>query len=70
MTSPEYLGVEEAAERLGVSVRFVRRMVAERRCRFYKLGKLVRFRVADLDDFATARAVEPVQGPGTARRAS
>lgn len=36
------LTVEEAAERLGTGVRFVRRLIAERRIRYVKLGKPVR----------------------------
>lgn len=36
------LTVEEAAERLGTGVRFVRRLIQERRIRYVKLGKPVR----------------------------
>lgn len=43
--------VEEAAARLGVSVRFVRRLVAERRIPFVKVGKFVRFDPADLEEW-------------------
>src|SRR5690348_5785968 len=39
----ELLDVEETARRLGTEVRFVRRLVSERRIRFYKVGKYVRF---------------------------
>ena len=34
------LSVEQAAERLGTSVRFVRRLVFERRIAYVKLGRL------------------------------
>ena len=37
------IDVSTVADRLGVSVRFVRRLVAERRIPFYKLGHLLRF---------------------------
>ena len=37
------LDVGGAAERLGVTVRFVRRLVAERRIPYVKVGKFVRF---------------------------
>jgi excisionase family DNA binding protein len=37
------LDVDDAAERLGVTVRFVRRLVAERRIPYVKVGKFVRF---------------------------
>ncbi|MFH8726333.1 excisionase family DNA-binding protein [Streptomyces termitum] len=36
------LTVDEAAERLGTGVRFIRRLVQERRIRYVKLGKHVR----------------------------
>jgi len=55
-----YLSVAEAAEYLSTSVRFVRRLVAERRVAFHKVGKFVRFAVADLDAFVAAGRVEPV----------
>lgn len=55
-----YLSVAEAAEYLSTSVRFVRRLVAERRVAFHKVGKFVRFAVSDLDAFVAAGRVEPV----------
>jgi excisionase family DNA binding protein len=55
-----YLSVEEAAEYLSTSVRFIRRLVAERRVAFHKVGKYVRFAVSDLDAFVAAGRVEPV----------
>lgn len=53
------LTIEEAAERLGTSPRFIRRLVAERRIGYTKLGKFVRISSTDLDDFVTAGRVEP-----------
>jgi excisionase family DNA binding protein len=52
------LTVEEAAERLGTSVRFVRRLVFERRIAYSKLGRHVRIATSDLDAFITAGRVE------------
>jgi excisionase family DNA binding protein len=52
------VNVSEAAERLGTPVRFVRRLVAERRIRFYKVGRYIRLDVADLDEFVSAGLVE------------
>jgi len=43
--------VNGAATYVGVSVRFIRKLVAERRIVFYKLGGRVMFRKADLDKF-------------------
>lgn len=50
---------EQAAAYLGVSPRAVRRFVAEKRIRFYKVGKFVRFKDADLDAFIEAGRVDP-----------
>jgi excisionase family DNA binding protein len=50
------LTVEEAADRLGTSVRFVRRLVFERRIAYTKLGRHVRIAPRDLDAFITRRA--------------
>jgi excisionase family DNA binding protein len=52
------LTVEEAAERLGTSVRFVRRLIFERRIASTKLGRHVRIATSDLDAFITAGRVE------------
>lgn len=46
---PHLLTIEELAEHLGVTVRHVRRQVAERRVPFIKVGRLVRF---DPDEIA------------------
>jgi excisionase family DNA binding protein len=52
------LSVEQAAERLGTSERFVRRLVAERRIAYTKLGRHVRIATRDLDAFIVAGRVE------------
>jgi excisionase family DNA binding protein len=52
------LTVEEAAERLGTSVRFVRRLIFERRIAYTKLGRHVRIAATDLDALITAGRVE------------
>jgi len=48
---PHLLTVEEAAARLGTSVHFVRRLVAERRIPYHKVGRHVRIAQADLDAY-------------------
>jgi excisionase family DNA binding protein len=45
------LTVEDAAERLGTSTRFVRRLVFERRIAFVKVGRHVRITLTNLDAF-------------------
>ena len=52
------LTVEEAADRLGMSVRFVRRLIAERRIAYTKLGRHVRIAARDLDAFVASGRVE------------
>lgn len=56
----KYLTVPEAAEHLNTSVRFVRRLIAERRIAFHKVGAHVRIAVTDLDAFVQAGRVEPI----------
>lgn len=56
----KYLDVHGAADYLGVKVRFVRRLVAERRIAFHKPGAHLRFDVADLEEFMQACRFEPI----------
>jgi excisionase family DNA binding protein len=56
----ELLTIEEAAARLKMSARYVRRLVAERRIAFHKLGRAVRFEPADLAAFIRDGRVEPM----------
>ena len=58
------LTVEQSAERLGVGVRFVRRLIAERRIRIHKIGKHVRIAEADIDAFIAASRIEPTADRG------
>jgi excisionase family DNA binding protein len=55
-TSP-LLTVEQAAERLGTPVRFVRRLVAQRRINFCRVGRYVRIAPSDLASFIDAGRV-------------
>ena len=52
------LDVAEAANRLGCSERFIRRLIQERRIPFVKLGGTkVRFLDADLEEWVTSQRV-------------
>jgi excisionase family DNA binding protein len=62
------LSVEQAAQRLGTSVRFVRRLVFERRIAYVKLGRHVRIAARDLDAFVRAGRVEAGKTPLPTRR--
>jgi excisionase family DNA binding protein len=57
----DLLSVQQAAQRLGTKVRFVRRLVSERRIRFYRVGKYVRFHPADLAAYIRDGQVDPVR---------
>jgi excisionase family DNA binding protein len=52
------LTVEEAAERLSTSTRFVRRLVAERRIAYVKVGRHVRLDPGEVEAFIVASRVE------------
>lgn len=56
---PALLTVEDAAAELGTPVRFVRRLIHERRIRFHKIGKYVRIARGDLEAFVAAGRVDP-----------
>jgi excisionase family DNA binding protein len=62
------LTVEDAADRLGTSVRFVRRLIFERRIAFVKVGRHVRIAAADLDAYIRAGRVEVGAVPVLTRR--
>ncbi|QXJ22800.1 excisionase family DNA-binding protein [Actinomadura graeca] len=54
------LTVEQAAVFLNTSPRFPRRLVAERRIRFVKVGRFVRIPESALREFVSAGLVEPM----------
>ena len=59
------LTVEAAAEHMSTSVRFVRRLIAERRIEFVKVGRHVRITESALAEFIDAGRVEPLKAAGT-----
>jgi excisionase family DNA binding protein len=61
------LSVSEAAVYLNVNVRYVRRLVAERRVTYLKVGRLLRFRASDLEAYLQSCRVEP---PTSGRRSA
>jgi excisionase family DNA binding protein len=54
----ELLTADEVAQRLRTSPRFVRRLIAERRIAFTKVGKFVRIAAGDVEAFVAAGRVE------------
>jgi len=57
--SEELYTVEQAAVRLNTTPRFIRRLIAERRIAFTRLGRHVRIESDVLDAFIAAGRVEP-----------
>jgi excisionase family DNA binding protein len=53
------LTVDQAAERLSTKPRFIRRLIAERRIPYVKLGSHVRIDDRDVDAFISAGRVNP-----------
>jgi excisionase family DNA binding protein len=53
--------VEEAAQRLNTTPRFIRRLIAERRIAFTRLGRHVRIEGPELEAFVAAGRVEAIQ---------
>jgi excisionase family DNA binding protein len=58
--SDQLLTVEAAAERMSTSARFIRRLIAERRIEFVKVGRHVRISEAALAEFIDAGRIEPM----------
>jgi excisionase family DNA binding protein len=58
------LSVAEVAELLGTKERFPRRLIAERRIRFVRVGRYVRIPESAVRDFISAGLVEPVSHGG------
>ena len=52
--------IDEAADALGTSARFPRRLVAQRRIRFVKVGKFVRIPESAINEFVDEGTVEVV----------
>jgi excisionase family DNA binding protein len=62
------LTVDEAADRMNTSVRFVRRLITERRIAYVKLGRHVRIAEADIAVFIEAGRVPPMDASGIWRQ--
>lgn len=56
---PALMTIEQAGERLGVSTRHMRRLVAERRIPYVKWGHLLRFDPLAIDEWVERFSVEP-----------
>ena len=60
MSEPtHWLGTTEAAERLGVVPRTLYRMINEGQIPAYKMGRVIRVKESDLDEFLEGTRVQP-----------
>ncbi|MGW2136892.1 excisionase family DNA-binding protein [Streptomyces sp. NPDC001773] len=55
------LTVDQAAERLGTTARFPRRLIAERRIAFVKIGSHVRIAESALAAYIDGNTVQPIR---------
>lgn len=62
--SPSLIDIDEVAQRLAVSTRYVRRLVAERRIAYLKIGHLLRFDAGVVDAWLEACTVNAHDGRG------
>ena len=62
----QLLSVNQAAELLGTTVRFPRRLIAERRVRFIHVGRHVRIPLSALEDLIRDGTVETGRRPDAA----
>lgn len=56
---PQLVTIDQLAERLGTSVRHVRRLVAERRVPYVTVGRLVRFDPDAVNSWLDAASMAP-----------
>jgi excisionase family DNA binding protein len=68
-TTERLLTVSEVAELLGTSERFPRRLIAERRIEFVRVGRHVRISESAVAAFIAAGRVEPMIAPAIRLRA-
>lgn len=54
------LTVAEAADVLGTSERMPRRLIAERRIRFVRVGRNVRIPESSIEEYIESQTVEPI----------
>ncbi|MCP3860353.1 MAG: helix-turn-helix domain-containing protein [Phycisphaeraceae bacterium] len=55
--SASLLSIEQLADWLGLTDRFIRRLVAERRIPFLKIGKFIRFDPAEIEPWFDSQRV-------------
>ena len=66
MTTPwgDLLDARGAGDYTGISERFIRRLIAERRVPVHRLGRHVRLATGDLDEYIARNRTEPIAADG------
>jgi len=59
----QLLTMDQAASRMGVSVRMIRRLTSERRLAYVKVGRHVRIPARAIENFICAGYVPPLHSP-------
>jgi excisionase family DNA binding protein len=57
--APVWLGTQEAARHLGITTRTLYRLIDEGEIPAYKLGRVLRLKLSDVDTFLEAARVQP-----------
>ena len=57
--APQWMGTQEAARYLGVTPRTLYRFINDGSLPAFKMGRVIRLRQADLDDFVEANRIAP-----------
>ena len=60
-THHTWLNINQAAQRVNKTPRFIRRLVAERRIKYYKHNSLIAILASDLDAWAMSEPHEPLR---------
>jgi excisionase family DNA binding protein len=55
----QWMGTREACERLGVTLRTLYRFIDEGQMPAYKMGRVIRMKSTDIDDFIERMRIEP-----------
>jgi excisionase family DNA binding protein len=58
-SAPVWLGTQEAARHLGITTRTLYRLIDEGQIAAYKLGRVLRLKLTDVDAFLEASRVQP-----------
>jgi excisionase family DNA binding protein len=60
MNPQPLLDINQAAQRLNVTPRFIRRLTAQRRIDYLKIGKFIRFQPEDLDNWIENQRIQHI----------